>query len=286
YSFNALEKDAVKIFPGKTYKAVCFGNPTPAVDPVLTNNYVSKGAAQLSGMFPLMIAGKGMLSGEEIEKTLIEGKFLGFKVFLDWWGDDYGDVTIEDMLSPIEMKIADKYKLIVLLHVPRSDRLANPVIQQGIRKLSENYPNSQIVLAHCGRCYLPDEMKLAAPSIRDLPNVSLDSSMVMDPTALEILLDNVDSKRLLFATDFPVPAMRGRRVYVMDHWVDLVLEGYPDSAYRVQSDNMRASFMVYEIVLAILRAAERVKLTDKEVQGIFHDNGMKILNNVTVPVSI
>ena len=286
YDFDSLLRDATRIFPGKTYKAVCFGNPTPAVDPVITNDYIGKGAASRPAMFPLMIAGKGLFSGEEIEKTIIEGRFLGYKVFLNWYGDDYGDVTIEDMLSPVEMKIADRYRLIVLLHVPRSDRLTNPVVQRGIQKLSNDYPNAQIILAHCGRCYLPDQMKSAAPSIKNLSNVSLDSSMVMDPTALEILLDNIDSKRLLFATDFPVPAMRGRRVYVMDHWVDLVLEGYSESVYRVQSDNMRASFMVYEIVLALLRAAERIKLREKEIQALFHDNGMEIIRKVAVPAPV
>ncbi len=104
--------------------------------------------------------------------------------------------------------------------------------------------------------------------------------MVMDPVSIEILLDNIDSKRLLFATDFPIPAMRGRRVYVMDHWVDLVLDEYPESAFRVQSDNFRATFMVYEIILALLRAAERVKLKESEIQRIFYANGMDIINNV------
>lgn len=268
YSFDSLLNDADRIFPGKNYKAVCFGNPTPAVDQVRTNEYISDGAAACSGLFPLMIAGKGLLPGEELEKTIINGNFYGYKVFLNWYGDDYSDITIEDMLSPVEMSIADKYRLIVLLHVPTSDRLANPVIQQGVRTLAEGYPNAQIVLAHCGRCYLPDQMKAAAHSIKGLKNVSLDSSMVMDPTSLEILLDQIDSKRLLFATDFPVPAMRGRRVYVMDHWVDLVLDGYPESGYRVQSDNMRASFMVYEIVLALLRAAERTGLSEAEIEAI------------------
>jgi len=285
YTFSSLLKDANKIFPGKKYKAVCFGIPNPSSEPIITNEYVSKGAKSIPSMFPLMIAGNGLFSAEELEKTIIEGGFFGYKVFLNWLGDDYGDITIEDMLSPVEMKIADKYNLIVLIHVPRSDRLANPIIQQGIRNLAENYPNAQIVLAHCGRCYLPDQMKLAAFSIRDLPNVNLDSSMVMDPTALEILLENIDSKRLLFATDFPIPSMRGRRVYVADHWVDLVLEGYPESSYRVQSDNMKASFMAYEIVLALIRAAERMKLGKKEIQGIFHDNGMNIINKVAIPDS-
>jgi hypothetical protein len=187
------------------------------------------------------------------------------------------------MISPVEMELADKYKLVVLLHVPRSDRLADPEIQRGVQNLSTTYPKAQIVLAHCGRCYLPDEMKRAVHSIRDLPNVFLDTSMVMEPTVMQMLLEEIDSTRLVFATDFPVPAMRGRRVYVLDHWVDLVLPGNEESGYRVQSDNMRASFMVYEIILAIRRAAERVNLAEEKLKAIFHDNGMKILERVEQP---
>ncbi len=112
YTYSMLQKDADKIFPGKEYNAVCFGMPTPMGDPVIINDYVSKGAASRPSLFPLMIAGKGLLSGEEIEKTLIDGGFYGYKVFLNWSGDHYGDVLIDDMLSSVEMKIADKYRLI------------------------------------------------------------------------------------------------------------------------------------------------------------------------------
>ena len=173
----------------------------------------------------------------------------------------------------------------VLLHVPRSGRLADPEIQQGVQKLSRDYPNAQIVLAHCGRCYLPDEMKRAIHSIRDLDNVYMDTSMVMDPIVLQIVLEEIDSSRVLFGTDFPVPAMRGRRVYVMHHWVDLVLPGNAESAFRVQSENFRASFMVYEIVLAIRRAAERVKLPQEKLTAIFCDNGIKVLDQVQRPTA-
>jgi len=185
----------------------------------------------------------------------------------------------------VEMKLADRYRLIVLLHVPRSGRLADPEIQQGVRSLSQEYPNAQIVLAHCGRCYLPDEMKRAVHSIRDLDNVYMDTSMVMDPVVLQMVMDEIDSSRVLFATDFPVPSMRGRRVYVLDHWVDLVLPGNPDSAYRVQSENFRATFMLYEIVLAIHRAAERVNLPEEKLKAIFHGNGMKVLEKIRRPIA-
>jgi len=123
-------------------------------------------------------------------------------------------------------------------------------------------------------------MQRAVKAIKDLDNVYLDSSMVMEPLSIEILLNEIDSSRLLFATDFPVPAMRGRRVYVMDHWVDLVLDGYEPSDFRVMSDNMRASFMVYEIILAIRRAAERVGLSQKQLEAIFYENGKKVIDTV------
>ena len=63
-----------------------------------------------------------------------------------------------------------------------------------------------------------------------------------------------------------------------------MLPGNEESSYRVQSDNMRARFMVYEIILAIRRAAERVNLAEEKLKAIFHDNGMKILEQVERPV--
>jgi predicted TIM-barrel fold metal-dependent hydrolase len=282
YLKENLAADAHRILPENEYRAICFGMPTPAADIEKTNRYLAESGKE-GWIYPLMLAGKGLASKEALEQTLRAGAFWGYKVFLNWEGDDYGDRRVEDMLSPVEMEPADRYRLIVLLHVPRSGRLADPVIQEGVRRLSRDYPRAQIVLAHCGRCYLPDEMKKAAPSLKGLTNVWLDTSMVMDPTALEILLDAVGSERLLFATDFPVPAMRGRRVYVLDHWVDLVLPAPEASAYRVASENMRASFMVYEIILAIRRAAERTRLPEAKLKAIFHDNGMRLLERVQRP---
>ena len=282
YSLEQLQADSRRIFPERTYKAVCFGNPTPAADIEKTDTYTAE-AGNSGWVYPLMLAGKGLRSREQIEQRLVSDGFYGYKVLLNWYGNDYGSVSVEDMLSDVEMELAEKYHLVVLLHVPRSGRLADPAIQRGVQKLSREYPNSQIVLAHCGRCYLPDEMKRAIHSIRDLDNVYMDTSMVMDPVVLQMVLEEIDSSRVLFATDFPVPAMRGRRVYVMDHWVDLVLPGNPESDFRVQSDNFRATFMVYEIVLAIRRAAERVRLPQQRLTAIFFENGIDLLNRVRRP---
>jgi hypothetical protein len=282
YSLERLQADGQRIFPNRKYKAVCFGYPTPAADIESTDTYTAE-AGKSGWVYSLMLAGKGLRSREQIENRLRRDGFYGYKVLLNWFGDDYGNVTIEDMLGPVEMELAEKYRLVVLLHVPRSGRLADPEIQRGVSDLSRDYPNAQIVLAHCGRCYLPDEMKRAIKSIRDLDNVYMDTSMVMDPVALQMVLEEIDSSRVLFATDFPVPAMRGRRVYVMDHWVDLVLPGNAESDFRVQSENFRATFMVYEIVLSIRRAAERVNLPQEKLTAMFFKNGMEVLDRVQRP---
>jgi predicted TIM-barrel fold metal-dependent hydrolase len=282
YPVESLAADALRMLPDNRYRAVCFGMPTPQADVGKTNRYLAQIATGASNgwLHPLMLAGKGLASREELERALATRAYKGYKVFLNWFGDDYGQRTIADMLGPVEMEAADRHRLVVLLHVPRAGRLADPVIQEGVRALARDYPRARLVLAHCGRCYLPDEMAKAVGCLRGLANVWLDTAMVMDPTVLQIVMEELGPERLLFATDLPVAAMRGRRVYALDHWVDLVLPGQAPSAFRVPAAGMRASFMVYEIVLAIRRAAERSKIPEGQLRAIFHDNGARLLDQV------
>ena len=137
---------ARRILPDNEYEAVCFGMPTPQADVGLTNRYLAE-AGRNAWIHPLMLAGKGLASPGELEQALATRAYRGYKVFLNWYGDDYGERTIMDMLSPVEMEPADRLGLIVLLHVPRAGRLADPVIQQGARALARDYPNARIVLA-------------------------------------------------------------------------------------------------------------------------------------------
>ena len=279
YGVEQLLSDGKALFPDRPYHAVCFGQPIPVIDLEKANAY-SADAGRRPGLFPLLVAGRGTAPVEALGNRVREGGFFGYKVYVNWQGNDYGAVKVEDMIGPEEMAVADEMGLVVLLHVPAAGRLADPEVQKGVRKCAAGYPNANIVLAHCGRCYLPDEMRAAIGAIADLDNVYLDTSMVMDPLVMQIVFDQVDSRRVVFATDLPVARMRGRRVYVMDHWVDVVLEGYPASAYRVMSDGIRATFMAWEIVLAIKRAAEVCGLSRAQLQGVFYENGMALLRQV------
>jgi predicted TIM-barrel fold metal-dependent hydrolase len=280
YTIERLLDDARRIFVGREYRAVCFGYPTPSADNEKDTLYAASAGVR-RGLYPLMIAGAPLrVPAELLRRRVEEHGFLGFKVHLPWHGDDYGATSVQDMISSNEMQVANELGLIVLLHVPRSGRLADPEIQRGVRWLSETWPSAKIVLAHCGRCYLPAEMVRALGAVRDLTNVYLDTSMVMDETVLRIVFDRIDSTRVLFATDFPVAAMRGRRVRVMDHWVDVVAGEEPPSAFRVPAEGIRATFMALEIAYAVRTAAERAGLSMDRIAGLFYANGMAVLKSV------
>jgi uncharacterized protein len=280
YPVERLAGDGRACFPDRQYRAVCFGYPTPSADNEKDTAYVA-GAGRTRGMYPLMVAGSPLgVPARVIRQRLDEGGFLGLKVHLPWYGDDYGTTRVEDLLGPNEMDIAQDLGLVVLLHVPRAGRLADPEVQAGVRWLSRGWPGAKIVLAHCGRCYLPSEMERAVHSVRDLGNVYLDTSMVMDETVLRMVFDSIDSSRVLFATDFPVAAMVGRRVRVMNHWVDVVVGDNPASAYRVRAEGIGATYMALEIAVAVLTAGRAAGLSEESLRRVFFDNGMDVLRSV------
>ena len=283
YPSEKLIANSQQCFPDKQYNAVVFGNPGPTVDIEKDTIFVANAAKKHKNLYPLIVAGKDLkVPQQQLREQLRSNGFWGYKVYLNWNGDDYGNISIQDMLSDNEMALANELGLIVLLHVPRAGRLADTEVQRGVQWLSKGYPNAKIVLAHCGRCYLPAEIKKAINSIKDLPNVSMDTSMVMDALTLQIAMEALGPDRLLYASDFPVAAMKGRRVRVMDHWVDVVLDEYPDSAYRVKSNDIRATFMAVEIAVAVGDAAQRVGISDKQRDGIFYGNGMDLLRKTKI----
>ena len=180
YGPERLVSDGKTMFPDRPYMAVCFGAPIPLADIAKENELVAK-AGRCRGLFPLLIAGGDRVPIREIERLIRKEGFLGYKVFLNWQGDDYADLTVQDMLSPAELSLADELRLVIMLHVPGARRLADPKVQEGVAQWSQKYRRAQIVLAHCGRAYHPDEMSAAIGAAVDLPNVYMDTSMVMEP---------------------------------------------------------------------------------------------------------
>lgn len=281
YLAEELLQDGANAFPGLDYHAVVFGQPTPKCDHILTNAYAAKSAKAHANLYPLRITGTALnTSPEELHRDMEENGYYGYKVFLNWVGDQYPPLIFDEMLTEEEFRYADERGLIVLLHVPRSGRLADPEVGASVRRMALKYPNMRLVLAHCGRCYRYEEIRQALHWVANLDNVWFDCSMAMDPTVMAYILQRKDPRKMLYATDCPVAAMHGKRVNVGDHWVDLVLPGFPESHYRVISDNMRATSMIHEIAKAVIIGGELAGHSAEEVKRIFFRNGMDLLQSV------
>ena len=139
YSYQALMKDAERMFPDKEFHAVVFGQPTPSANTSLTNNYVASNPRK-GFYYPLHVTSKGLIEKSLLREIIIKKGYYGYKVMLNWVGNDYGDIAVDDMIGAREMEIADELRLVVMLHVPGSKRLADPKVQNGVKKLADDYP--------------------------------------------------------------------------------------------------------------------------------------------------
>ena len=96
-----------------------------------------------------------------------------------------------------------------------------------------------------------------------------------DPGANEAIIQTMGHRTLLFASDFPVTHQRGRPVAVGDdyHWVftmDLKSERWGGMA--------RPTMVGIESLGARKIAAMTLKLTDSQIEDIFHNNATRLLN--------
>ena len=64
------------------------------------------------------------------------------------------EVRIFDYLTHEHMEVMNELGGIVMLHIPRSLRLRDPVNLAQMLEIDEKYPNAKVIIAHIGRAYV------------------------------------------------------------------------------------------------------------------------------------
>ncbi len=284
YRVETYTEAMIRLFPGKRLRALLFGMPNPNADIPSANAYVAD-AARRHGFDALMLAGLSE-DEERLEADLRAGGFVGFKPY---WGyvtwKDQADVILEDMLPPGQRRLADRLGLILMVHIPRHGRLADPVNVRGIQRLCEECPRAHIILAHLGRSYFPE----AIGDISTLPrysNLSLDFSMVQDWEVCQVFIEVFGPGRLLFGLDMPVAQEKGKLVSANGQRHFFTKRIHPWSIHNsTGSYRMRCTFYAYEIIRAFKKAAERTGLTRAEIESVFSGNARRIISSVRSALS-
>jgi len=214
-------------------------------------------------------------SRESIEEHAAHPLVCGFKpyhVFAD--RADTFEAAIEEFLPERVWELADAHRLAITLHLMRHRALADPGNQETIRTMCAKYPGAQLILAHAARGFHAPNTIEGLPALEGLDNVWFDTSAVCEPDALMAILNAFGPGRLLWGSDFPVSAARGKCVTVGDAFSWICPRRIDDHA---RAPECRPILVGLESLRALCLAARFLDLTPEDLADIFLNNALRLL---------
>ena len=273
-------------FPDKEVTPLfCPGNVRSKSSIERLNEYCSSSAAKYD--YPFLTLTNPDWEADKVESIIKKDKSLGVKVYLTF-APDYvptEEIRIFDFLPHHHLEMLNKNGLIALLHIARSKRLRDPLNLAQMLEIERRYPNVKLIIAHVGRAYCPEDVGDAFEVLKDTKNMVFDLAANVNADVFEMLIDAVGPKRVLFGSDEPISRMRMKRICENGKYINLVAKGaYGDvsddpcmrEVPKEQSDKF--TFFMYEIIDALRRAAEKTGLTDNDIEDMFYNNAMRIIN--------
>lgn len=287
--FGMEDLDTVRrtLFPGKDYRALLFGSVSEDADMVRNNAYV-QAATQASGDFALGVP--WMQDVEALTALIKEGGFLGYKPY--WTlveGIPSHDITIEAMVPQPLRHAANALGTLIMLHIPRPGRLADPKNIEGIIRLCRECPRAKIVLAHLGRAYmLSATTRLGALLSERLDNLYWEFSNVQNWEAFEVFFQKLDLRRVMYGLDLPVATIKGKMVIVNEQNLFLTKEPFAFSLHNpAKAYPIRCTFYAYEIIRECRKALVKLgKTDDLTVEDLFYNNGMRLIEEVRANLAL
>ncbi|MCC7191366.1 MAG: aminotransferase class III-fold pyridoxal phosphate-dependent enzyme [Phycisphaeraceae bacterium] len=176
-------------------------------------------------------------------------------------------------------EIADRRSLWITMHLVLNRALADARNQRYIREHCLRYPGAKYVLAHAARGFSASHTIEGISSLRRLDNVFFDTSAVCEAGAFEAILREFGTTRLMYGSDFPISAMRGRSIsagdgffWLFDHntqWDGWTLGGH--------------TLVGIESLFALRQASRTMHLTSGDLERLFSTNARRLLNITPAP---
>ena len=220
----------------------------------------------------------------ELECRFRKGRFSGLKPYLTLAPETVPaeQVTILDFLPPAHLRLAEQRGWLIMLHLPRAERLADPQNTAQLKRIADDYPDLKVILAHIGRAYSPRIVEEGFAALGDAARFYWwDFSANSLQMAMELLIEAVGPQHILYGSDLPITAARMRRTCEGDNYVNLMREAdWEDSHTRLAPEDERENitFFIYEEIAAFLRAADARGLTPSDLDDVFFNNAYRLLH--------
>jgi len=272
------------MFPDKQVTALIFGTAANAADLDADNAYVQQSARKAG--FPALMVTPPSMDAETFEERVAAGGFLGAKVYLTLAPEHLkpDEICIFDFLPHHLLEVVDRRGWVVMLHIPRSGRLRDPVNLEQMLEIERRYPNARVIIAHVGRAYCIEDVGNAFEVLSGTEKLVFDISANSNQQVFERLIETVGPKRILFGSDLPILRMRTRRICECGRYVNLVPRGlYGDVSadpHMRELDGEEAealTFFLYEEIDAFRRAAANTGLLPTDIEDVFYGNAARLL---------
>ena len=280
YTVDELLADMKMVLPDKYFSAVIFGMPEKDYDHHSNNQYI---AAHSDGgrISPLRLL-RPEDDPDAVLQDIRKHRFFGVKPYLNYvTGKKNEDIEIRDIIPPPLMESLAGVGGIVMLHVPRRKRLADPVNQEQILAYADSYPDTKIVLAHIGRAYYMKSIFGQLEAIRKRANIYVDISAISNWEVLEYLFSHFDRKRILYGTDTPIGLFGMISVELNNQYTYITSKPWHLS---ISDDRGGLTFtcFIYETIRAVKKAVQRLGLKDSFLEDLFRENGLRLLASVNL----
>lgn len=273
----ALQHTVAQLFPGKEYQTLTFGFPFAEIALARNNEHIRQSIADGSVEAGLLLV-RPEDKQPDIRRAVVEGCFVGLKPYWTFvHGKAQNDVLLEDMLTPDHLRVADELGLIVLIHLPRKKRLACPHNIAALQRMSAEYPNAKLVVAHVGRSYCEWTLREGLRPVAELPNVYFDTTFIQNSVVFEYLFEHVPVSRILYGSDLPASAVHGQVVCVNGVNLFVTRDAYPWSLSR-PGEPVECTLMAYESLRAVRDGAERAGISSQALQAVFYRNARELID--------
>lgn len=274
-------------FPDKTLIPLLFSQIMDKKSLDATNSYVAQCAYKYD--FPALAVTRPDWDTEKFKDSIEKNNFLGTKVYLNFASDSIPvkEITIFDFLPHHQLEVLNEKSWIVMLHLPRDQRLRDPVNLEQMLEIERDYPNVRLIIAHVGRAYCPEDVGNAFEVLAETEKMMFDISANTNAEVFEQLIKAVGTKRILFGTDLPITQMRMKRVCENGNYVNIVPKGLygnvsGDKNMREASaaEAAKLTLFIYEIIAAFRLASERTGLSRDEIDDVFYGNAIRLIEDV------
>ena len=260
-----------RLFPNRELHYAAMPWPFRRIDFCGANAFVASQMAADPASVPVMLVHPAFSAEQVAEAVELQG-FRGLKPYANY-AENGVECRITDMLPEPLIEVANEKRLFVVLHVSKKLGIADEQNIRDLDVLTRRYPKVRWNLAHLARSSVAWPLERAVDRLKELPNLWFDFSSVTSADVFMIAFRDFSLERMMYGSDIPSDLRRGNMIGFGRGWA-LLTERDIASMDIDYCDN-RCTFVMYETLRALRRAAALACLERQQIEDIFYNNAFR-----------